>query len=118
MFYSKIFVAQLNYENNIRFGEVYYYFRLTINGVDKTLAMTSLYTLHDAILAERSTGALIVCGYQGNAGLVVIDAKKIVSVVAMIPFIQDDREDVELEQFFVVEKPGLDFAEVSENEDA
>lgn len=82
-----------------------------------TLAMMSLYTLHDAVLAARSIGTLFVCGYEGDAGLVVVDVKSIVSVVAMIPFAQDDREDVVLQQFFVVEKPGLDFAVVPEDED-
>lgn len=96
---------------------MYFYLRLEIDGILRTLAMVSLYTLPDPVITERSSGALLVCGYEGDAGLVIVDVKAIVSVIAMVPFVQDDRINVELEQFFVVEKPGLDFAEVIEEDD-
>lgn len=56
-----------------------------------------------------------MCGYQGDAALVIIDVKSIVSVVGMIPFpyTLDDRGD----QYFVAEQIGLDVVDTDAQED-
>jgi hypothetical protein len=77
-----------------------------------------MYTPPDPQLAERSFGTLLVCGYDGDLSLVVVDVKTIVSVISMIPFTRDDRMMENPAQFFVVEKPGLDFAIAEDDIDA
>lgn len=83
---------------------------MDIDGETRTIAMISLYSIPDPVLIERSSGALVVCGYEGDPCLVVLDVKAIQSVVAMVPFTQDDRMMENPDQYFVVEKPGLNFA--------
>ncbi|KAF8156693.1 hypothetical protein B0H34DRAFT_658155, partial [Crassisporium funariophilum] len=86
-------------------GEVQYFFQARINEHNKTLALISQFSLPNANLLAKSSGALIVCQYRGIALLVVISVKNIISCIAMIPFTepQDGR-------FFVCKKRGLDVA--------
>jgi hypothetical protein len=77
---------------------------MCINNQLKTLAVLSLYSVPDQILQERSSDTLLVCKYGGDLSLAVIEVKKIVGVVAMVPFTQENREA----SFFVVERIGLD----------
>lgn len=74
----------------------------------------STYSVPDQYLLEHSHSTLLVCRYQSEA-LVVIDVKSILSVVAMVPFpfIVGGRDN----QYFVIEKFGLDVVEVDDNVD-
>lgn len=87
------------------FAEVQYFFQTTVGDQKETLALISHYSKPDSQLLEASSGALLVCKYQGDASLEVISAKKIASCVAMIPF----RNFID-NQFFVCEKMGLEVA--------
>jgi hypothetical protein len=55
----------------------------------------------------------MVCRYHGDDTLMVVDAKAIVSVVAMVPFPSAHTDSC---QFFVIEKTGLDVVELDDNE--
>ena len=60
-------------------------------------------------------GALAVCRYRGWEVLTVIDVESISSVMAMapFPFLVDSHGD----QFFLIEKPGLDVVDTDPIED-
>jgi len=81
---------------------VRFYFQVVLEGVKQTLALCSLYSPANEHIREHSNGALIVCTYEGEGKLVVIQAKSIHSVVAMVPF-GDQRN----REFFLVEKFAL-----------
>jgi hypothetical protein len=62
------------------------------------------------VAPSDSSGALLVCRYRDERALVVIDAKCILSVVAMVPFqYLVDGLDI---QYFMIEKIGLDVVDV------
>jgi len=109
------YVLQLLYENAVHFAEVKFLFIITLGGVSRTLALISLYSPPDEHLLALSHTTLVVCRYQGEQVLVVIDVKLILSVVAMIPFpfIVGGHGD----QHFMVEKIGLDVIEAVDYED-
>ena len=62
------------------------YFRVTIAGIQETLALCSLYSPANGQLNRESYGALNAFDYRGKESLVVIQAIAILSVVAMVPF--------------------------------
>jgi hypothetical protein len=68
--------------------------------------MISLYSHPHRELYEFSFHTLLSCAPTG--GIWVIDAKSILSVVAMVPHLPFPGDI--LERYFVVEKPGLDVA--------
>ena len=80
-----------------------FFFRATVAGIQESLALGSLYSLADEYLKTYSHGALNVLEYRGDGRLVVIKAKSIVSVVALVPFEQDDGN----RRFFLIEKFAL-----------
>ncbi|KAF8971770.1 hypothetical protein BDZ97DRAFT_1650914, partial [Flammula alnicola] len=97
------------------FAEVQYYFQAELAEQTETLALVSTYGPPNPQLLEESSGALLVCQYQGIASLEVISVKNIVSCVAMVPF-----KNPEDGRFFVCEKTGLEVAFLGgaeENED-
>ena len=59
-------------------------------------------------LLELSYNTLLSCTYNGNNSVQVIDVESIKAVVAMVP--HQPFEGEVAEQYFVVEKPGLDVA--------
>jgi hypothetical protein len=81
----------------------------------RALALVALYSPPDEYLLRLSTDTLVVCRYQGEGALIVIDAKSILSVVAMVPFpfIVGGHGD----QFFMIEKIGLDVIETDTFDD-
>jgi hypothetical protein len=83
---------------------------MSICGTERTVTLVSLFTVPNPILLQRSSGTLIACGYDGNSALVVVDVTVFVSVIAMVPFTRDDRMMENPNQFYIVEKLGLDFA--------
>ena len=74
----------------IRFIEVKFFFCATVAGVQESLALGSLYSLADESFKTQSHGALNVFKYEGDKHLVVIKVDSILSVVAMMPFKQDE----------------------------
>ena len=99
------------------FGEVRFFFRFHVLGVDRTLALVSLYSDIDRALFEQSYKTLAVYTYRGNDGLAVIDAKDIASVVSMqpLPMTAEEARTADAKarygnRWFVCEKPGLDIA--------
>jgi hypothetical protein len=101
------------------FGEVQFFFQLKINnGEEETVALTSVFGNPDPRLLQESSGALIVCEYQGNNSLEIIPVKTISTCIAMILF-----KNPEDNLFFVCSKMGLDVAflggaqEVEEEDD-
>ena len=75
----------------------------------------SLYSPPNEYLLQKSHTTLAVCRYPDEGALVVIDAKSILSVVAMIPFnfLIDNNSD----QYFMIEQVGLDVVEADDPED-
>ena len=69
---------------------------------------------NEYLLASTHT-TLAVCRHHRERPLVVIDAKSILSVVAMVPF--PFTLDGHNNQYYVVEKIGLDVIEVEDPED-
>ncbi len=57
-------------------------------------------------LLEESSNTVYSCVYRGQADLQVIDAKVIMSIVAMVPM--TPREGDHSARFFLLEKPGLE----------
>ena len=95
---------QVLHQDVIRFAEVQFYFRATINRIKETLVLCSLYSPVNEQHREYSNSALNVCSYEGVNQLVVIRAKSILSVVAMVPFCGQDEST---RDFFLVEKFAL-----------
>ena len=81
----------------------------------RAFALVSLYAPPNEHLLQITCDTLAVCMHQGEAGLVVIEADSILSVVAMppFPFIIDGRGD----QYFTIEQFGLDVMEADDLED-
>jgi len=81
----------------------------------RAFALVSLYSPPDEYLLRCSYTTLVVCMYRGEGALMVVDAKSILSVVAMVPFpfLLNGRGD----QYFMIEKVGLDVIEADNLED-
>ncbi|KAH9012701.1 hypothetical protein EDB84DRAFT_1278534, partial [Lactarius hengduanensis] len=93
-------------------GEVQFYFRSDHSGVERAYALVSVWSEPDKELLEESSKTVYSCAYQGQAVLRVVDVKFIESVVAMVPMTpcEGDRSA----RYFLLEKPGLDVAEVED----
>ena len=77
--------------------------------MSRVLALASLFSLPDEYLLQHSHMTLIVCEHRGGEALIVIDAKSILSVIAVVPFpfVVRGRNN----QYYMVEKIGLDILE-------
>lgn len=85
----------------------------------RPVALVSLYSGLDPTLLKISYGTLLVCQYCGETSLVLVDARAILSVVAMVPFMEKSgggRPRHHANRFFVVEKPGLSLTELGMDE--
>jgi hypothetical protein len=86
----------------------------------RPVALVSLYSEPDPTLLKISSGTLLVCRYNGENSLVLVDAHTIRSVVAMVPFMEKSsgggRPRRHTGRFFVVEKPGLSLTELGMDE--
>lgn len=58
---------------------------MNINLECRTLAMVLLYTMPDPGMLKQSYNTLLVCKHQDDTALKVIDARSVLSVVAMLP---------------------------------
>ncbi|OJT06314.1 hypothetical protein TRAPUB_2832 [Trametes pubescens] len=100
-----------------RFAEIQYFFRYTINNIDRALAMVAPFLGPDEDILAESEGALLACTYCGAVARHVIPVQEIMSVVAMVPLpltpqeaAHDDAQDLRENRYFVIEKLGLDVA--------
>lgn len=105
-------MLQILHQDATYIGEVRYYFIRIIGGELQAFALISLYSPPNEYLLTSTQSTLAVSRYCGERALMVIDAKSILSVVAMIPF--PFLVDGHGEQFFMVEQIGLDVLEVDE----
>lgn len=104
-------LVKLYLNGNEMYGEVHYYFRLQVDEKMQTVALISPYTPPDPSLLALSSKTLKSCQHLPNSNLIVVNIRAIHSVVAMVPhsvtipghLVMEDR-------WFVVEKPGLDVA--------
>ena len=83
-----------------------FYFRHKHAGIEHTYALVSVWSEPDPQLLEESSQAVYACAYHGQDNLLVIDAKTIFAVVAMVPMRPANGDHSAL--FFLVDKPGLD----------
>ena len=101
----------------IHLAEVRFYFTKALEDNDgiQTFALVSLYSPPNAHILRETHGTLAVCRYRDREVLMAIDIKSILSVVAMapFPFIIDGHGD----QFFLIEKVGLDVVDADPVED-
>jgi len=67
--------------------------------------------LVDEEVETHSHGALNIYEYKGEESLVVINAKSIISVVAMVPF----KQEGEVRRFFLIEKFALGVVDSASN---
>ena len=74
--------------------------------------MISLFGPPDLTLLRESSNTLWSCKSGGDTDLVVVCVKDIVSVIAMIPHQPTVAGQPIEERYFVVEKPGLDVADM------
>ena len=119
-FVSKAIPLQLIYNNEERFAEVQFFYRIGIGRNQwQPVALASLYSTPDPALLNISSGTLLVCQYHGDNSLVLVEAQAIKSVIAMVPFMEkptDGSPRRHNDRFFVVEKPGLSLAELGMEE--
>lgn len=78
------------------------------------LAVISMYSEPNPDLLAESHGTFASCQYFGDNALVVVDVLCFESVVAMVPHDPPHSIDSEL-HFFLVERPGLDTANLGGN---
>jgi hypothetical protein len=78
----------------------------------RAFALVSFYSPPNEYLLRYTQTTLAVCRHHSESPLVVIDAKSILSVVAMVPF--PFSIDGHGDQYFMIEKIGLDVVEVDD----
>ena len=79
-------MLQILYQDAIYIAEVRYYFFKVFRGELQAFALMSIFSLPNQHILESTLTTLAVSRYYGDGALVVVDAKLILSVVAMIPF--------------------------------
>ncbi len=75
--------------------------------------MVSIYSPPDAELLYESSETVYSCEHQGETGLHAVFISDIAAVVAMVPLFDVTGEGeviIPENQYFLVEKPGLDVA--------
>jgi hypothetical protein len=102
------------FDGATRHAEVQYFFQMNINSECRTLTLVLLYSAPDTGMRQESCNRLLVCWYQGDAAFQVVDAKSILSVVAMPPLPLTAAEILcngngKFDNlFYVCDKPGLE----------
>jgi len=88
------------------FAEVLYFFLVTKNDSQYTLAAVNMFAEADPHVLKESYGTLHLCRYLGANGIRIIDAKWITDVVGMVPFKYTKQETnySDGKQYFAVEK--------------
>ncbi|TFK58987.1 hypothetical protein BDN72DRAFT_966192 [Pluteus cervinus] len=101
------------------FAEVRFYFQIKFGTTHFTLAMGSFFSEPDPTILSNSHSVVHCAKFRGDEGARVFDISDIVSLVAMVPFFRltdsnavnptlAQRIEHPHNQFFLVEKPGLD----------
>ena len=75
---------------------------------EAAFALVSLFSNPDPSLLHLSINTLWSCEYRGDSALRFIEVQSIQAVVAMVPHAPVIEGQETREQFFLVEKPGLD----------
>jgi len=101
---------QILLDDEIRIGEVLFFTVLCLGDSEVPVALVSLFSQPDPTLLCISVNTLWSCEYQGDSALAFIDVKHIQAVVAMVPYAPAIEGQEARQQFFLVEKPGLDVA--------
>ena len=106
---------QILHDGTIYFAEVKYYFAKRFDGETRGFALVTPYSPPNEYLLQISHDTLVVCRYEGDVTLWVIDAKSMLSVVAMVPFpfLLNNRSS----NYFMIEKVGLDVIEADTQDD-
>jgi hypothetical protein len=114
-------VLQLKYRGQERYGEVLYFTRLAVEAdlLDDAdwrfadIAVIRLYSLPDNALLQLSSRTVASCSRLDD--ICVVPVKKIISVIAMIPHKPKLPSGIIKEQFFLLEKPGLQISNLGIN---
>ena len=67
-------------------GEVQYFFRANIAGTEQALALLSVFSGPDLDIYNQSLKTIRTGVYRGEASLIVVPVKSIMSVIAMCPW--------------------------------
>jgi len=94
----------------MRIAEVRFFTILHIEGSEFLLALISLFSKPDPTLLCLSADMLWSCEYHSNLALEFIDIKCIQAIVVMVPHAPAIEGQETQDQWFLVEKPGLDVA--------
>ncbi|KAK0240410.1 hypothetical protein EDD85DRAFT_765773, partial [Armillaria nabsnona] len=111
---------KLTINGKTEFAEVLYYFQLHFEHTRYTLALVLIYSPPDAKLLHESSKTVYSCEHQGETGLCAVFVSDIAAVVAMVLlFDVTGKGEVIIpeNQYFLVEKPGLDVAVLCEEEE-
>jgi hypothetical protein len=109
-------LKQFRWNDELAFGEVHFYFRARNIGDNKdAIAVISLFGPPDMTLLDQSYHTL--WSSIKTDPVVAVNVKDLVSVVAMVPHHPSIPGKPVHKRFFVVEKPGLDVANMGGVED-
>jgi hypothetical protein len=104
-------IVKVSTSSGFEIAEVKYFFRLQFGPTIYSLALLSTFSEPNMELLEKSSHTVYASHYRGEEALVVLDIKKIMSMVAMVPYyrVQDDGTIVDPgDEYFLVEKPYID----------
>ena len=103
-----------------RFAEVLFYFAMHLHGKDEGLAMLCPFSPPDEDILTYSLRTVLACTHLGDDTRQVVSVHDIVAVVAMIPLPLNEDEAsqpgaaaIYASRYFVVEKPGLEVAQLA-----
>jgi hypothetical protein len=85
---------------------VQFFFRSDHSGEERTYALVLIWSEPDMGMLRASFNTVYSCVYMDQADLRVIDAKTILSIVALVPM--KPSEGSQSLRFFLLEKPGLE----------
>ncbi|KAM6491929.1 hypothetical protein JOM56_012567 [Amanita muscaria] len=115
--------VQFKSGNFLYYGEVQYFFCLTIVNRKRAFALISHYSEPDPELLEQSHDTLYIARYQGKQALEIVNVYSIRLVIGMVPFMLSQEEedcaetrDQYSQCFFVAENPAMLFSAADENE--
>ena len=106
---------QILCQGAIYFGEIKFYFLKAFGNELRAFALVSFYSPSNEYLLQYTQTTLAVCRHCSESPLAVIDVGSILSVVVMVPF--PFSINGHGDQYFMVEKMGLDVVKVDDPED-
>ncbi|GLB43663.1 hypothetical protein LshimejAT787_1401750 [Lyophyllum shimeji] len=99
--------------NDIRFADIHYFFRIKFGSIHHTLAVATLFTEPDADMFKSSHST--VCSCKLSDDVKAFHVKAIEALVSMVPFFKvapDGTIITPENEFFLVEKPGLEITQL------